>query len=129
MQPNERKQIAAILARLSLHFWRPDFTPDQARLLIKDYLEDLAGFAPNEIERACMAYRRKPDSKFFPKSGELLGILSPPREPDPPRSRLPRIGRGEFMLTGPKQKLRPVAEVLRDFGFTKEAQRYEDLKS
>jgi hypothetical protein len=128
-QPNERKQVAAILARLSLHYWRPDYTPEQAKLLIQDYLDDLAGYSVVEIERAVMTYRRLPDSKFFPKSGELLAIMNPPREPDRPRSRLPTFHSSEYLPPPPKNKLRSVAEILRGYGFTKEAQRYEDLKS
>lgn len=40
-----------------------------------DYLSDLSGYSPDSIEAACVSWRRKPEAKFFPRSGELLGIL------------------------------------------------------
>lgn len=123
-QPSERKQIAAILARLALHFWRPDFTPEQARMVIEDYLDDLRGYSPTQIERACMQFRKRPDSTFFPKSGQLLGILGADRELDPPRSRLP-TWRAPAALMAPRGKLKTVAEVLRDSGHTVAADRWE----
>lgn len=130
MQPSDRKQIAAILARLSLHYWRPDYTPEQAKLLFEDYLHDLADFTPTQIERACMDYRRKPGSEFFPKVSQLLEILKPPRPAydGQPRSCLPKYERSQFMLTGPKPKLKSVGDVLRQHGHGAAAERYEARK-
>lgn len=123
----QRKQIAAILAKLSLHYWRPDFSPEQARLVMEDYLNDLAEFEPVQVERACMEYRRRPGSEFFPKICQILEILKPPRPAydGQPRSCLPKFERSQFMLTGPKPKLKSVGEVLRQHGFTRAADSYD----
>lgn len=93
-------------------------------MVIEDYLDDLAGFEPWQIERACMEFRRQPENKFFPKSGELLGILRPKSAWDTPPSRLPKF-RSPPALTGPKPKLRSVGDVLRDHGHGGAAERYE----
>lgn len=52
----------------------------QARLLISDYLEDLAEFTIEQLQRAVVDYRRDGKNKFFPKIGELRDLISPPRE-------------------------------------------------
>lgn len=59
------------LMSLSVHYYRPDFTEGQARVLIRDMLEDLAEFTPEQVDAAIRAYRRDPKSKFFPTSGQL----------------------------------------------------------
>lgn len=109
---------------MSLHYWRPDYTPEQARLVIEDYLDDLADFLPSEIERACMTFRRNPENKFFPKSGELLGILNAKSVWDTPPSRLPKF-RSPPALTGPKPRLKSVGDVLRENGHQLAADKYE----
>ena len=126
----QRKQIAAILARLSLHYWRPDFTTEQGKLVMDDYLMDLANFTPTEVERACMEYRRKPGSEFFPKISQLLEILRPakPAWDGQPRSCLPRYERSQFMLSGPKPKLKSVGDVLRQHGYAAAAEQWEARK-
>jgi len=123
--PSDRKVKAAILSRLALHYWRPDFSPEQARMLMADYLDDLVEVSPNQLERACMEFRKKPESTFFPKIGELLAIINPaPQYPDIPPRRLPTF-RSAPALTGPKPKLRSVAQVLRDTGHFAAADRWE----
>lgn len=77
-------EVAASLARLALHYWRPDFTPAQAKLLLADFLHDLQGYPPKDVEYACAAYRQNPENRFYPTPGQLLEIL---KRYDPPRSR------------------------------------------
>lgn len=75
----ETKRISATLSRLALHYWRPDFTPAQANLLLGDYLEDLRGKTALEVESACREYRLGHENKFFPRSAQLLEIIETQR--------------------------------------------------
>jgi hypothetical protein len=119
-----RKQKAAIIARLSLHYWRPDFSPEQARLIMEDYLDDLEKYSPADVDYACRQYRKGPNSEFFPKIGRLLEILNPPRPAwDLPESKLPKF-RSPPQLTGPKPKLKSVAEILRESGHAAAAEKW-----
>jgi hypothetical protein len=70
--------IVALLFELATLYWRPDFTPDQAKVVIRQYLEDLRDFAVKDIAHAIRTYRRNPESKFFPHPGALRGILETP---------------------------------------------------
>lgn len=63
-----------ILSRLAIHYYRPDFTEGQAKLLIADMVEDLREYSPDVVADACSEYRRKADSKFFPNSGTLRAL-------------------------------------------------------
>lgn len=93
--------------------------------MIEDYLDDLAKYSPADVEYACRKYRQDPENKFFPKSGELIGILTPKRAVwDTPPSKLP-VFRSPPALTGPKPKLRSVAEILRESGHTVAAERWK----
>lgn len=120
--PTERKQIAAILAKLSLHYWRPDYTPEQARMVMEDYLDDLRGYSPAQVAQACADYRKLPDSKFFPASGALLALLGHSTKTEY-RSRLPTF-RAPPQLEGPRGKTKSVADVLKAHGFEKAAAKW-----
>ena len=111
-----RKQIAAILARLSLHYHRPDYSQAQAKLLFEDYLNDLEPYSPRDVEIACEEYRRKPESKYFPKVGELLEIMRGPKWLREPKSSLPTWRTPAGFLEAPRGKTKSVAEVLREHG-------------
>jgi hypothetical protein len=104
-----------------MHYWRPDFTPEQMRYLMADYLEDLGHIEPERVEAACRQWRRNPENKFFPKIGELLELLKPEWEP---RSHLPTF-RAPPALPAPKGPIRSVADILRQYGFAKAARRWE----
>lgn len=117
-----RKQVAALLARLSFHYWRPDYSPEQARMVMEDYLDDLAGYTPTQVEWACIQYRKSSDSKFFPHSGELLGLMGHGKYEEP-RSRLPTF-RAPPALTGPRGKTKSVADVLREHGYARDAEKW-----
>lgn len=71
-----RAEISALLARLSLHYWRPDYTPQQAALVVDDFVRDLTGVTAAELVEACDEYRRDPKNRFFPTPGQLLALLT-----------------------------------------------------
>jgi hypothetical protein len=60
-----------MLIRLAGHYYRADFTPEQAAAVIDDMIADLAEYGLHDVDAAILAYRRDPKQKFFPKSGEL----------------------------------------------------------
>lgn len=72
----KEKAVVAILGKLALHYWRPDFTPEQSKQLYLDYVEDLMPYAVVAIGEAAKEWRRNPANKFFPKSGELIGLIT-----------------------------------------------------
>jgi len=110
-------EVAAALSRLALHYWRPDFSPSQVKLLLQDFLHDLQRYSPSDIEYACEAYRRDPANKFFPTPGALLGILKryDTCEPSLPRYQAP-------LQIGMKLATKSVAQILHENGFEKAAQ-------
>ncbi len=67
--------IVALLAKLALHYWRPDFTEGQARQLYLDYLDDLRDYAVADIKTAIQAYRTDGTNKFFPSSGQIIDSI------------------------------------------------------
>lgn len=64
-----------MLTALASVYWRPDFGPSQAAVLMADFVQDLEEFPVPEIEVAIQTYRRDPKSKFFPTPGVLRGII------------------------------------------------------
>lgn len=84
--------ILVLLAKLALVYWRPDFTPQQAKQLYSQYLDDLRPFAFKDIAAAVEKYRQDPESKFYPTPGQLRGILSTPYSWDPsPNKHMPSM--------------------------------------
>lgn len=67
--------MTVLLSRLAIHYYRPDFAEGQVKLLIQDYLQDLRSYAPPQIEEAIREYRQNAENRFFPTTGQLLGIL------------------------------------------------------
>lgn len=67
--------ILAVLAKLAMIYWRPDFTPGQAKHLYAQYLDDLREFAFADIVEAAQKYRRDAANKFFPLPGQLRGLI------------------------------------------------------
>lgn len=65
-----------ILSRLAIHYYRPDFTEGQAKLLIEDMVQDLGEFDTDIVTEACSTYRQRKDSKFFPTSGVLRALCN-----------------------------------------------------
>lgn len=74
-KPAEMRDFVVHLGRLSLHYWRPDFTPEQAKLMFQDFARDLAHATAAELEHVCEEYRRDAANKFFPTPGKLLKLL------------------------------------------------------
>jgi hypothetical protein len=64
--------ILVLLGKLSLHYWRPDFTPAQAKQLYRDYVEDLRPYPFEEIDRAISKYRANGANRFYPTSGQII---------------------------------------------------------
>ena len=69
--------VATALLRLQGHYWRPDFSPAQARELYEDFMDDLGHIPPDILDEACAAYRRDPEARYFPRPGQLLAIAEP----------------------------------------------------
>ncbi len=74
-RPAEIKDFVVHLGRLSLHYWRPDFTPEQAKLMFQDFAADMAGVTAGELVDVCREYRQDPLNRFFPTPGKLLELL------------------------------------------------------
>jgi hypothetical protein len=113
---------------MALHYWRPDYSPDQAKILMEDYIHDLEAYTPVEIERACMEYRRTPGNEFFPKVCQLLEILNPPKaawENRGPRLRAYRSS--DYLLEGPRA-MRTISQILRHAGFGRAAEDWDTWK-
>jgi hypothetical protein len=68
--------VTTALMGLSVHYYRPDFTEGQARVLIRDMLEDLGEFTASQVNNAIRSYRQDPKSKYFPTSGQLRELAS-----------------------------------------------------
>ncbi len=75
---NKDEAILALLGRLALVYWRPDFTPSQAKQLYQQYLEDLREFPMAEIAQAIQKYRRDGANTFFPAPGQLRELIATP---------------------------------------------------
>lgn len=110
-----RRSVGAILSRLGLHFWRPDFTEGQAKLLFSDLYSDLADFSPNEISTACATWRRNPENRFFPTSGQLIGIMRP-TVPSEPRLRLEPFK--DYPKIEGRRATKSAAQIIAEHGFS-----------
>jgi len=89
VQPNSQTNLAggvddqhklALLLKLGSHFWTPDFTPAQAKHLLKDYLEDLENYRPMELDKFCRIWRTNAANKSFPKVGQVIAGLNSIRQ-------------------------------------------------
>lgn len=103
------KDFAVCLGRLALHYWRPDFTAEQAKLLYQDFISDLAGVTAEELNEACGEWRRDPLNRFFPTTGQLRELVT-----DRLRDRARVKSGAEFMLNvvrNPKRGDEPVKDV------------------
>jgi hypothetical protein len=63
-----------MLSKLAIHYWRPNFTPDQAKQLIFDFIDDLGRYDLADVQRAIVAYRRSPE-RFWPTPGALIALI------------------------------------------------------
>ena len=106
-------EIAAILSKLALHYWRPEFSESQAKQLLQDFLQDLERYAVRDIEYACKVYRQNPENKFYPTPGQLLGILGRYETKETGRLEAYRAPQIEM-----RQATKSVAQVLLEHGFS-----------
>lgn len=69
-----------MLLRLAISYYRPNFTEGQAKLLVKDMVNDLDRYHVSEIEVAIQKYRRDAANKYFPRSGQLIELIEADRK-------------------------------------------------
>lgn len=119
------KQISAILSKLALHYWRPDFTPAQVNLLMGDYLDDLEGKSPYDVDAACRQYRSNPDNQYFPRTGQLLELMGEKCRPSEVQERHSKPFVRYPALDSPRAT-KSVAEILKEHGFNGAAERWEN---
>lgn len=70
--PSDNEKKLALLLQLGSHFWTPDHTRAQAKHLLADYLVDLERFTSQEVDNACISWRRTVENKKFPRTAELV---------------------------------------------------------
>jgi hypothetical protein len=75
LMPAKDAEVISLLAQLRLHFALPYLSEIEIGILMNDYLEDLSIYPIDIIEQACVDYRRDKNSLFFPKVGQLLGLI------------------------------------------------------
>ncbi len=80
--------------------------------MIADMVSDLEPYSLYATEQACAAWRRgtEPDNRFFPNSGQLIGVMGKKLADKPPYQALPDADRKY-----PKD-LRPWRDILREHG-------------
>lgn len=114
---SSRKEISTAIAKLAVHYYRPDFTPEHAKLLFADFAEDLRDYPIDRIEDACRAYRRDPENRFFPTPGQLRAYIPKPPVDTGPKV-LPYSARPTAWWMMPREQWRPEwrdAEVPEEF--------------
>lgn len=68
-QKNVRVWIAGRIKTLLAHFWRPDDPQPIEEAVISDWVEALVGYRTQDIQDACIAYLKAPDTA---KSGAAI---------------------------------------------------------
>lgn len=77
MAPATKAEILSILEALNMRYWSPDYTREEAKEIARQDCEDYREMPADLLQDACAAWRRRPDSKWAPKTGELLAICAP----------------------------------------------------
>lgn len=75
LTPGRPSAIAASLTSLALNYHRPDFTAEQAAIIVNQQLDDFADVPADILAEACTTWRRT--EKWFPKPSELLALTGP----------------------------------------------------
>lgn len=70
-----RAEISVMLGRLSLHYWRPNFTEEKNALIVDDYCRDLHGVTVQELADAIEQYRKKIGERYFPTIAQLNKLI------------------------------------------------------
>lgn len=68
-------QIFPILAMLRIHFPIKDISDEAINILMKDYMNELSLYPIDIIQYAYLEYCRNESSIYFPKIGQLLGLI------------------------------------------------------
>lgn len=92
------------LARIGAHF-RTDLRQEQAKLLAQDFIEDLGKYRVAEIENGFAAYRRDPNSKFFPKPAQIIEKIETDRRHRSIDDRMAR--KGDVVAANPDGRALP----------------------
>jgi hypothetical protein len=74
-QDGRDQQITLSLISLSNHYRRQVRTPEEQAMWLRDWLDDLAAWTPDQVADACGEWRRSA-ARRMPSSGELLVKLS-----------------------------------------------------
>lgn len=61
--------------------------PKNWRILTADFWTDVQHLSYERLEELCAAYRKKPENRFFPTSGQLLAADPDPAPRPPPSQR------------------------------------------
>ncbi|MGA7711468.1 MAG: hypothetical protein WCA81_06170 [Rhizomicrobium sp.] len=69
------RDFATQLGRMAVHFWTPDFTPEQAKVKYGDFVRLLDGVTAQELADACDAWLLDPRNRFYPTPGQLLMLI------------------------------------------------------
>lgn len=76
-KPAGAERVATVMMRLQAHYWRPDFSPAQAKAYYVDLIEDLAHIPADILDDAVGCYRRDHKEEFYPRSGAILELARP----------------------------------------------------
>jgi hypothetical protein len=72
LRPAERDLLAAMIAKLLLHYWTPDMPPGHYDVLAEAWIEDLAEYPVAVVAEAALQWRRT--EKWSPRICELRGL-------------------------------------------------------
>lgn len=112
--PDPKREVAAIVGRLLLHYFVPGEISDGARkAMAEDWVEDLAEFPPQIVADACRTWRRKPNGRR-PLPGDIRALcIAEQREQQERRA-----------IAGPSD----MDEYARSVGWANNAERMEAIR-
>ena len=76
LTPARADEIAVFYEQLSLHYPQFPRSSAESRMVVENWLEDLADYPADLIAEACRRWRRSAE-KFFPSPGQLLKHIEP----------------------------------------------------
>lgn len=74
--PARPTQIRDFVARLSVHFWRPDFHAAESKSLNDDFQRLLAGLTADDLAAAYDAVLLNPENRYFPTPGMVRACIA-----------------------------------------------------
>lgn len=75
LRPATPEQIVTDLTRLSLHFWQADRPANHFKMVIADYVHDLADVPADILQDAIRQIRQT--CQWFPKLADIIAITAP----------------------------------------------------